>query len=389
VEHDLSRVLIILGVLFLLGLLTDLIGRRTPLPRVTLLIGFGFLIGPSALGFLPPESREWFPIVAKLALVMVGFLLGESLSLAQLRRRGRAIVLIAGSKVMVTFVVVGGGLILAGFGTTLSLLLAAITTATDPAATADAVREQHAEGEFTETLLGVVALDDAWGLILFSLTLAMIESFSGVGNGASGLLFGVRELGGALLLGLAIGIPTALVTGRVDPGEPTLIEALGTVFLCGGLALRFHVSFLLAAIVMGATVASLARHHRRPFNAIEGIEWPFMIVFFVLAGASIETEAVSAAGALVLAYILFRVAGTVLGAGIGCAWTDRDAPTRRWLGVALLPQAGVALGMALVAAERFPELAGGLVPVSIATTAFFELIGPILTRLALQRTSAA
>jgi len=383
----LARILITLGALFLLGLVTDLLARRTPLPRVTLLICFGFLIGPSAMGLLPEESRTWFPVAANLALVMVGFLLGGALSIAQLRRRGRAILMVAGMKVVVAFVVVGGGLILLGYGPIVALLLAAIATATAPAATADVVREQHGEGAFSETLLGVVAIDDAFGLIVFSLTLAVIETTIGTGNGSSELISGIREIGGALLLGVGIGVPTAYLTGRLDPGEPTLAEALGVVFLCGGLALWLHVSFLLASMALGATVASLAQHHRRPFHAIEGIEWPFMILFFLLAGASIDIEALATLGTLVIAYAALRAGGTLLGVSLGSVWAGLGSGFNRWLGVALLSQAGVALGMALVAVERFPELARELLPVTIAATAFFEIVGPVLTRLAIKRTS--
>jgi Kef-type K+ transport system membrane component KefB len=386
-ESSLARILITLGALLLLGLLTDLLGRRTPLPRVTLLIFFGFVIGPSVMGLLPTESREWFPVAADLALVMVGFLLGGALSLQQLRKRGRTILLISSAKVITAFIVVGSGLILLGQSPVIALLLAAVATATAPAATADVVREQHGEGEFVETLLGVVAIDDAWGLMLFSLTLAVIEATTGTGSGGNELLVGIREIGGALLLGVGIGIPTAYLTGRLDPGEPTLAEALGVVFLCGGLAMWLHVSFLLAAMALGATVASLARHHRRPFHAIEGIEWPFMILFFLLAGASIEIEVVTTLGTLIVAYVALRAGGIVLGATAGSKLAGAGPHIRRWLGVALLPQAGVALGMALVAAERFPERAQELLPVAIAATAFFELVGPVFTRLAVQRAS--
>ena len=213
----------------------------------------------------------------------------------------------------------------------------------------------------------------------------MIETTTGSGNGGSELLFGIREIGGALLLGVVIGIPTAYLTGRVDPGEPTLAEALGVVFLCGGLALWLQVSFLLAAMALGATVASLARHHRRPFHAIEGIEWPFMILFFLLAGASIEIELLATLGTLVVAYVVLRAGGIVLGAAAGSSLAGVGPNVRRWLGVALLPQAGIALGMALVAAERFPERAPELLPVAIAATAFFEIVGPVFTRLGVRR----
>jgi Kef-type K+ transport system membrane component KefB len=147
------------------------------------------------------------------------------------------------------------------------------------------------------------------------------------------------------------------------------------------------VSFLLAAMVQGAVVAALARHHRRPFDAIEGIEWPFMILFFVLAGASLNVASLASLGPLVLVYFLLRSGGTVVGTGLGARVSGGGNALGRWLGLALLPQAGVALGMALIAAQRFPELSEEILPVVIAATALFELIGPVLARYALRRAS--
>jgi Kef-type K+ transport system membrane component KefB len=249
------------------------------------------------------------------------------------------------------------------------------------------VRSDRADGPFTRRLLRVVAVDDAWGLIVFGVSLAIVEALGG--SGASGALeLAAWDLGGAVALGLALGVPAALLTGRVASGEPTQAEALGIVCLCAGLALALEVSFLLAAMVMGATVANLARHHRRPFHAIEGIEWPFMILFFTLAGASLELSSLYPTLGLILAYVLLRATGTVLGTILGGA-ASRDASLRgaaaHWMGLSLMPQAGVALGMALVAAQRLPTLGAAVLPVVVASTAFFELVGPILTRTALAR----
>ena len=140
----------------------------------------------------------------------------------------------------------------------------------------------------------------------------------------------------------------AYLTGRVRPGEPTLAETLGVVFLCGGLAIFFGVSFLLAAMVMGTIVANLATHHDRPFHAIEGIEWPFMILFFVLAGASLELETLQL-GTIGTAYVTLRVMGRLLGGWLGGTLARAPCKLRRGIGAALMPQAGVAVGMALVA----------------------------------------
>ena len=377
---DTAKTLITLGALLLLGLATDAIGRRTRLPRVTLLLIFGFAIGPGGLGFLCPNEEKWFSVVADMALIMIGFLLGEKFTLSSLRQHGKLVLWLSVAEVVVTALVVLIGLLLIGLQMDIALLLAGISTATDPAATTDVVHETKADGVFTRTMLGIVAVDDAWGMILFSLMLTAAQAFSGQGDSIAPLLTGAWELGGALLVGIGLGIPMAYLTGRIRPGEPTLVEALGVVFLCGGIAIWLGVSFLLASMVLGCVVANLARHHIRPFHAIEGIEWPFMILFFVLAGASLHTETLYQIGFVGSAYIILRIIGRLLGAWTGGAISHAEPLMRRWMGMALMPQAGVALGMALVAMQRRPDLGEIILPVVIASTVLFELVGPVLTR---------
>jgi len=205
------------------------------------------------------------------------------------------------------------------------------------------------------------------------------------GDGMTALTHGARNIGGALLLGVLLGIPAAYATGRISPGDPTLAEALGLVFLCLGAARWLEVSFLLAAVVMGTVVANLAKHHDRPFHPIEHIQWPFMLVFFLLAGAALELEALAAVGWLGATYVFSRVAGRLLGASVCAWWRAMPEGTGRWMGVALLPQAGVAVGMALMAAQQFPERAEVLLSVVLASTVVFEIVGPPMTRLALRR----
>jgi Kef-type K+ transport system membrane component KefB len=382
---DVAITLITLGVVLLLGLVTDALGRHSPLPRVTLLLIFGFLIGPSALDLLPALGEKWFRVVANMALVMVGFLLGEKITLSSMRQHGRLVLWISIASVVGTAVVVLVGLLLIGVRLDIALLLAGIAPATAPAATADVVHEARADGRFARTLLGIVAVDDAWGLILFSLMLTAVQTFSVGTDSIVPLLTGAWELGGALLVGIGLGIPMAYLTGRIQPGEPTLVEALGLVFLCGGIALWLDVSFILASMVLGSVVANLARHHMRPFHAIEGIEWPFMILFFVLAGASLHAKALYQVGLAGSAYIILRIIGRFLGAWVGGAVSRAEPLVRRWIGMALMPQAGIALGMALVAIQRRPDLGEVILTVVIASTVLFEVIGPVLTRIALVR----
>ncbi len=383
--HEIAITLVTLGGLMMLGLVTDLLGRRTPLPRVTLLLLFGFVIGPSGMALLPDITPQLFHLLSTIALVMIGFLIGGTLTRASLKQYGRRVLTVSATMVIVTAAIVALGLTLLGVPIEVTLLLAGIASATAPAATADVVHEAGAKGPFSQTLIGIVALDDAWGLMTFTLMLAAVQLMGGDGGSGSVVLGSLWEIGGALLLGTALGVPMAYLSGRISAGEPLQVEALGMVFLCGGLALWLEVSFILAAMVMGAVVTNLARHHKRPFHAIEGIEWPFLVLFFVLAGAFLDIDALGLAGSVLLGYVVLRALGRLLGAWLGGALCRDDPAQRWWMGLAMLPQAGVALGMALVAMQRLPTLGEIILPVVVGATVIFEVIGPVLTRLALRR----
>ena len=170
--------------------------------------------------------------------------------------------------------------------------------------------------------------------------------------------------------------------------EPMLAEALGFVLLGAGIAEWFELLPILTAMVMGITVASLAAHHERPFNAIEGVEWPFMVLFFVLAGASLEIDTLLLAGSVTVVYIAARFAGIYVGTWSGSRLVGARPALRKWLGVALMPQAGVAIGMALLAAQKFPETASVVLTAAVASTVILETIGPVFTRLAIRNAAA-
>lgn len=385
-EH--SIILITLGTLLLAGLGLDALGRRTRLPRVTLLVLFGILIGPSVFNLMPVGASDWYPLAAKFALVMVAFLLGGQLTSTVIKKDGRHILGVSIGSVLLTSMTVGFGLLAFGVDPLLCLVFAGISTATAPAATEDVVRNSGFKGSFTRVLRGAVAIDDAWALIVFSLLLAVGHAIvDGTSNGLMGHF--LIEIGGAFLIGCGIGMPAAYLTGRLEPGEPSLIEALGVVFLCGGFALASGASFLLATMICGAVITNLAQHHTRPFHEIESIQWPFMVMFFILAGASLEFSAVTQIGLVGLTYVVLRAVGRVVGGWLGGRASGMDQIESRWIGVALMPQAGVAMGMALVAANAFPDHAGPILSIAIGTTVVFELVGPMFTQFAIAKVAAS
>ena len=383
--QSVSQFLIALGGILLLGLVTDTLGRRTHLPRVTLLLIFGVIIGKDLLDIIPSVFSDRFEIIADMALLMVGFLLGGKFTAGALSKSAGQILWISISAAIVTTIIVGSGLIWIGVSKEIAILLGCIAAATAPAAVLDVVTESNYKGPFSDLLLSIVALDDAWALLLFAIGIAVVKSINGLDTDVLPILTVTREIGGAIILGVLIGLPAAYLTGRIKSGQPMLTEALGIVFVCGGLAIMLDVSFLIASMVMGAVITNLAKHHEYPFHAIEGVDWPFMVIFFVLAGASIELSAAREIGLVGVMYILCRAIGKYLGAMLGSHCSKASKETKQWMGIALLPQAGVAIGMALVASEHFPEYRQILLSVIISATIFFEIIGPIFTRMSIKR----
>jgi Kef-type K+ transport system membrane component KefB len=381
---DLSIAFLTLGGLFLAGLAADGLGRRTRLPRVTILLVLGVLAGRSGLGLIQPEFEALFGFLSVAALTLVAFLLGNALRFDAVAAHGRAILWVSVLIVLATLLTVTVGLWAIGVPLGLGLILAAIACATDPAATQDVLTESRASGGFSETIRGVVAVDDAWGLIVFSIVLACVLAMDG--NSAGGpLVAALRDLGLATAIGIAIGLPGAMLSGRLKAGEPMQAEALGLVFLTAGLCVWLEVSYLLAGIVAGAVIANAAKHHERAFHEIEHFQWPFMLLFFLMAGASLELNEVLALGGIGVAYIALRIVGRLVGGWLGATVAQAPGPERVWIGPALLPQAGVAVGMALVAAETFPEWRGIIMSLTVGTTVVFELLGPPFTRLAVAR----
>ncbi|CAN8140253.1 Cation:proton antiporter [uncultured Thiomicrorhabdus sp.] len=376
-----SLILLTFGGLFLIGLIADLIGRHTPLPRVTLLILTGFAIGPSVLGWLPDFIQEWFPILTNIALSMIGFELGKNLTRNKLKEMGKPIIGISLSVMFMTSLTMFTGLYLLGVPIEIALILAGIAPATAPAPVVDVINEVNAKGSYTDTLLGVVAIDDAWGMLTFSLLLVTASILSGNGDAYSSLYDGVWEVSGAVLLGLLLGFPMAYIGNHIYPGKSTQAEVLGIVLVCAGAALYLEVSYILSAMVLGTVVANFSQGHQdRQFEEVEAIQWPLLILFFLLAGSALQLDALWQAGAIGLAYIILRLFGRVSGSWIGANWAGCRNPHYNWMGLAMLPHAGVPIGMALLAIQHFPQHQEILLAVILGATVAFELIGPAITR---------
>lgn len=375
--------LICLGSMLGLGLLTSTIGERTSLPRATLLILLGIALGKFGMNVLPSVFTDYFDTITQITLMMVGFLIGGKLKLSELARSASAVFAISLMAALVTALIVGVGLAALGVEAHVALTLGVIAAATAPAAVVDVIEESASSTRFCNLLLSVVALDDVWALLMFALVLATLAQVDSTAQLAI-LTHALYDIFVALALGTLIGLPAAYLTGRIKAGQPMMLEAVSCVCICGGLAMWFNVSYLIACMAMGAVIVNLAKHHDLPFHEIGNIERLFLIVFFLVAGASLEIGSVSELGLVGAAFITFRATGKYLGAWLGAKVSNTDKVIARGMRIALLPQAGVSIGMALVAANHFPTYGDTLLTIVIGSTVFFELVGPALTRQAIR-----
>ena len=379
-----AEFLITFGGILLLSLFTHALGKHTVLPRVTLLMIFGVLIGNSGLDIVPLSIQQHYQLIADMALLMVGFLLGGKLTFKTLKQSSTSMLWISICAAFATATLVAVCLFMVGVPLALAIILGCIAAATDATAIFDVVKESGRESRFNTILLSVVALDDVWALLLFGVGLAVVTTLNGLGALDTVLTIG-WDIGGAIALGICLGLPAAFLTGRVKANQPIIAEALGLVFMCGGLAHWLDVSFLISAMIMGMTIANLARHHNYPFHAIEDVEWPVMVIFFVLAGASLNIELAAKLGVVGLVYLVTRGMGKIVGAWLGGTLSSSPQNINNWMGFALLPQAGVAIGLALMASKHFPAYQQMLLTIVISSTVVFEIIGPVFTRLAISK----
>lgn len=373
--------ILVLGLFLMFGGRAYAIARYLRLPRVTLLVISGIIIGPSVLNLVPDEIVSLFPIMSYIALSMIAFRLGETFINFDLLKTGPRIFAISFGKTLVASTLV---FLVAYFiqdDIVLALLLAGLAPASAPAATLDVISETNSKGSLTDTIVRVLAMDNVLGITLFSILLVVAEVIAGTGDPTTQVISGVWEIGGAFLLGLGIGWPMARLAGRLKKGKPSLLEITGFLLLCAGLAYQLQVSYLLACIVLGATVAkNRSQPKKNIFITIEEVSEPFLVIFFLLAGCELDITALASLGVIGILYVIARCAGFVIGGTLAARLVRAEPVVQEHIGWSLFPQAGVALGLAVLTLPHFPGLGQFLVSIIVSTTVVFELFGPTVTQ---------
>ena len=420
-----------LGILLLLGFLIGKLANRVGLPEITGYIVAGLLVGEAFLGVIPPHMGEGLGLVTEVALGLIAITIGGEFYWVKLKRLGSAIVIVTVVQLFAAFAVVSVALALLGMPTPFALLLGAIASATAPAATVAIVQSLRAQGTFIDYLYGVVALDDAGAVILFGVVFAVASSILGDvggaaaaaegaiaagagaeavhgaaqaagtaahgGGGALSIVFhALSEVGFSLLLGVAVGLSIHLLARRRTNQNEILITSLGVLFLSTAMAIVFNLSPLLTNMTAGALIINLSPDNHRIFRILRPLTPPIYALFFVIAGTELRPAVLADPQILLLGgvYIVTRAIGKYGGVWVGCRLSKTTTAIRNYLGICMLPQAGVAIGLVLLI-EASPAMAAlpvqyqpiiaTMVNIILLSVFVNELIGPPLSRFAIIR----
>ena len=377
-----------LGLILLAGLAVEKLIAYLKLPAVTGYLLIGILLGPSLLNILSTTTVTAMAPINTIALGLIAFLIGGELSLPQLKRCGQSAVWITIFQALGAFLFVTLTLhLLIKVSFPLALLFGAVSCATAPAAVMMVLREYKAKGPLTDNLLTVVALDDALCLLLYALAVAAAKVMVGESSGLRALMLKpLGELGVSVLLGVLAAVILLFVIRWLRENEERLLAILGTIFFLAGGADFLHLSPLLACMVMGWAAVNLAPgESRRIFTMIKSLDTPIYVIFFVAAGATLHFQELTKVGLIGIVYIITRVAGKIIGAGLGAKIGRASRVVQKYLGLGLIPQAGVAIGLTLLIQNDFPVFAEVITPVVLASVVVYEITGPFFVKMAVTK----
>lgn len=371
----------------IIALLMTRVMKKISLPNVTGYLIAGLIAGPYCLKLYNSENLDALSIITNVALGFIAFSIGGEFKLSSLKQLGAKIFVITVFEAVGASVLVIMTLVLLKFPLTLALVLGAIASATAPAATLMVVRQYKAQGPVTSTLLPVVAIDDAVCLMLFSILSSVAKSLESEGgfNLYQTILKPIIEIVLSLIIGFVLGIILSVGTKFFKSRANRISLVVTAVFLGVGISDKFGLSSLLLCMAIGAALANYSPVSDPVMDGSERWTPPLFMLFFVISGAQFNFSVLKTVGAVGVIYILMRSFGKYFGAMLGCKIAGTEKTVRQYLGITLLPQAGVAIGMAQLSLTVVPEYGEQIRAVVLCATLVYELVGPLLTKLSLQK----
>ena len=387
--------LLLLGVILFGGTLTGRLFQRIKIPQVIGYIGAGMILGYSGLEFVDETTLKNLQPFSSFALGLIGFMIGGELKISTIKKFGKQFISILlleslGSFVLVSIVTTALGYLLfhnLAYATALGLLFGAISSATAPAATTDVLWENKTKGPLTTIILGIVAMDDGVALVLFAFATSIAGNLLGIttGNIFHHLVSILWEIGGSMMLGTLSGFILYRIIRNFKNEERILAFSISAILLLIGIAVSIGTDMILASMSMGFFISNFApRRSKETFKLVEKFTPPIYVLFFVMVGAKINVSKLNGMVALIALMFLFgRFAGKAAGAWLGARISKAPATVRKYLPLCLLSQAGVAIGLSIIAGQTFPGEAGNTIMLVITMTTFVvQVVGPILVKVA-------
>lgn len=391
--------ILLIGLAILAGFAISRLARLIRLPQVVGYVAAGILIGPG-LHLVGEAQACTTELISAVALGFIGFAIGAELRIDVFRRLGKSILWITWVQCLGAFIIVALGVFLLSRDAALALIIGAVSSATAPAATVAVLREYRARGTLTTTLYAVIGLDDAAALIIYGFSLPIAKLL--IGGGPNLSFFGAiftpfKEIFLSIFLGLAVGLIAALLVRRMRNPEELLVLAIGAILITSGICRIVELSLILANMTLGVVLINASpAAGRRLLNTVNTFTPPIYILFFVLVGAKLAPSRLGEVGIIGVAYMFLRTIGKWGGSYLGARISHAAAVVRRYLGLGLFTQAGVAMGLALMAVHDFAafgpagvELGIKVINITVATTFLFEIIGPPCVRYVLLKSGEA
>jgi NhaP-type Na+/H+ or K+/H+ antiporter len=400
-EHILRlQPLLIIGAMLIGGFY---IGRSMKFFKLPSIIGFmllGVLLGPSLCNILYENLQTQLNFITDIALGFVAISIGIELSLSDLKKQGMGIIIVIFMESFFAFLLVATGVYLLTKDLPLSLIFGAIAPASAPAGTVAIIREYKAKGSLTKALYTVVGFDDGLGIIIFGFSFAMAKSLLSQEMGLHAfstfdlILKPLTEILISCGAGVVIGLACCFFIRKINDKRDVFTLVFAGILISVGLCNVLNISIILTNMVAGIIIVNTQQSYlvRSIHNALSDFMPLLFILFFILAGANLHINVLPSLGSLGIVYILCRTGGLMSGAFLGAIIGKLETKIKKYLGMGILSQAGVAIGLSLIVKREFVnfgahgmEIGSIVITTVTATCIFFEIIGPITTKMGLEK----
>jgi len=385
------NIYVLVALVLILGFILGRILRKLRLTEILAYILSGIIIG-QVLNFSPPE--QFNVIITGTTLALVAYIIGLSFSFAFLKRMGKQLVIILFVQVLMTFIATCGFVYLLTRDLPLSIILGSLAPATAPAGTIAVLRDLRAKGTLTDITIALVGLDDALVIVIYAVGIRLTKMLLGAEASISfSFTYPLWEIFGGLGLGAAIGVAISYLAKKIHlSSDHILLISIAVAILCWGLAEMIGVSAILTCMALGTAVINLnVQIGNRSNELIDNIMTPVYVLFFAVIGMQMDFSLFRLMWPLIIVYCVGRSIGKITGCSLGAAISRSEPRIKKYLGLAMLDQAGVAMGLALLAAQALSgyELGGTIITIMAATTVVHGLLAPPLIQYAVKKAGEA